>query len=71
MVLTFAWLGFVLASILGPGDVVRQPGNAGFVLTALVLLALARRQVARSLDRAAQGSGGGGRIETYKVCNLT
>lgn len=49
-VLTFAWLGFVLASILAPGDVVRHLGNAGFALVAIALLVLAHGQVARSRD---------------------
>ena len=48
-VLTFAWLGFVLASILAPGDVVRHLGNAGFAIIAITLLLLARWRVARAL----------------------
>ena len=45
--LTFAWVGFVLASILAPGDVLRHVGNAGFALVAVTLLLGARRRIGR------------------------
>ncbi|HTF09305.1 MAG TPA: hypothetical protein VK659_14145 [Asanoa sp.] len=51
--LTYAWLGFVLTLLYGPGDGVRYAGNAVFALTAVVLLLITRRVVARRAEASA------------------
>ncbi|GIF48377.1 hypothetical protein Afe04nite_29160 [Asanoa ferruginea] len=52
--LTYAWLGFVLTLLFAPSDGVRYAGNAVFALTAVVLLLITRRVVARRAEAPAE-----------------
>jgi hypothetical protein len=52
-VLTYAWLGFVVTLLYGPDDGVRWAGNAVFAVTAVVLLLITRRVVARRTSASA------------------
>lgn len=54
VLLTYAWLGFVLTALLEPGDPVRWWGNALFAAAAVALLAWCRR-----VTRAERLSGAG------------
>ncbi|MET7423107.1 hypothetical protein [Dactylosporangium sp. NPDC005555] len=47
VLLTYAWLGFVLTWLMDPGDPVRWWGNAGFALAAVALLAWCERVTRR------------------------
>ncbi|MEV4618733.1 hypothetical protein AB0J74_08520 [Asanoa sp. NPDC049573] len=56
--LTYAWLGFILTLLYGPGDAVRWAGNGVFAVTAVLLLLVTRRVVGRR-EVASPGLGEG------------
>lgn len=43
--MTYAWLAFVLTSLVEPGDPIRGAGNIAFALVALALVLVARRRI--------------------------
>jgi hypothetical protein len=43
--MTYAWLGFVLTSMVEPGDPIRWAGNITFAIVALALVLVARRRI--------------------------
>ena len=43
--MTYAWLAFVLTSLVEPGDPIRWVGNIAFAIVALALVLVARRRI--------------------------
>jgi hypothetical protein len=54
--MTYAWLGFVLTSLVEPSDPIRWAGNIAFAAVALVLVIAARRRI-RTAARQPQTDG--------------